>query len=310
MLTQLFYFLARHARALLAIGVFIGIVAPPLASSLKPLVTPAVIGTLTAALLRLDWQKILNQARQPSLILRISFLQLILAPLLVWLVAALIGLPSTLCLIIILQAAAPPIGSAPVFALLLGLDATLSVLITVTTILLLPLTLTPLVAALPDNTIEIDLLVFFLRVTTLVLTPFLLAWLLRWLLGLDRLERNDHILAGINVILLVVFAIGVMDGVTERFILNPHDIIVFFVLAWVMAILLHIGGWLSFASSGFNTALSAAVCSGNRNMGLMLAITAGTAGVEFSLYVGIAQIPMYFMPLIMSFCLSRFFNKG
>ena len=310
MLTQLFHFLAHHARALLAAGVFIGILLPPLASNLKPFITPAVIGTLTAALLRLDWHKLLNQARQPSLVIRICLLQLVITPVVVWQTAILIGLPPNLSLIVILQAAAPPIGSAPVFALLLGLDATLTVLVTVATILLLPLTLTPLVAALPNSTIEIDLLAFFLRVTTLVLAPFFLAWLLRWLIGFDRLERNDHILAGLNVILLVVFAIGVMDGVTARFLNNPNDIIVLFILAWIMALILHIGGWLSCARSGFDTALSAAICSGNRNMGLMLAITAGTAGLEFSLYVGVAQIPMYFMPLIVSFCLSRFFTKG
>ena len=34
--------------------------------------------------------------------------------------------------------------------------------------------------------------------------------------------------------------------------------------------------------------------------GLMLVITAGTAGEMFSLYVGIAQIPMYFAPLLLT----------
>jgi hypothetical protein len=29
----------------------------------------------------------------------------------------------------------------------------------------------------------------------------------------------------------------------------------------------------------------------------MLVVTGGTAGAEFSLYVGLAQIPMYFAPL-------------
>jgi hypothetical protein len=35
-------------------------------------------------------------------------------------------------------------------------------------------------------------------------------------------------------------------------------------------------------------------------MGLMLAITAGTAGPAFSLYVGVTQIPMYFAPLALT----------
>ena len=49
-----------------------------------------------------------------------------------------------------------------------------------------------------------------------------------------------------------------------------------------------------------DAAFSAALVSGNRNMGLMLVITAGTAGETFALYVAIAQIPMYFAPLALS----------
>jgi hypothetical protein len=44
-------------------------------------------------------------------------------------------------------------------------------------------------------------------------------------------------------------------------------------------------------------------------MGLMLAVTAGTAGPAFSLYVGIAQIPMYFAPLLLG-PLVRFSRRG
>jgi hypothetical protein len=37
----------------------------------------------------------------------------------------------------------------------------------------------------------------------------------------------------------------------------------------------------------------------------MLVITAGTAGESFSLYAGIAQIPMYFAPLLLMPLLRR-----
>ena len=60
------------------------------------------------------------------------------------------------------------------------------------------------------------------------------------------------------------------------------------------------GTWLgSFDSNG------AALLSGNRNVGLMLVATAGTAGEAFSLYTGIAQIPMYFAPLVLTPFLRR-----
>lgn len=293
--------LGRHARWALPAGVFVGILLPDLAALLRPLLTAAVIGTLASALLRLDWSRLADAARRPALPAWIALWQLVVSPLLVWLGAALAGLPPDLRLVLVLQAAAPPIGSAVVFAMILGLDGVLCVIGTVATTLLLPFTLTPLVGLLlPEAGLRVDLMAFFVRVTLLVAAPFALAWVLRRALGAARLERNDPLLAGANVVLLVVFAIAVMDGVTARMLREPQFIGTLLLAACVAAALLHLAGFALFRRAGIAAAYAAALLSGNRNMGLMLAITAGTAGETFSLYVGVAQIPMYFAPLALT----------
>lgn len=66
-----------------------------------------------------------------------------------------------------------------------------------------------------------------------------------------------------------------------------------------------LAGHAVFRRAGVTRAYSAALMRGNRNMGLMLVVTAGTAGEAFSLYVGIAQIPMYFAPLLLAPFLRR-----
>jgi BASS family bile acid:Na+ symporter len=294
-------FVGRHARWALPAGVFVGIALPELAALFRPLLTPAVIGTLTAALLRLDWERLALAARRPALPSWIAAWQLVASPLLVWLGTALAGLPPDLRLVLVLQAAAPPIGSAAVFAMMLGLDGVPAVVGTVAATLFLPLTLTPLVAViLPATGLHIDLAAFFLRVTMLVAAPFALAWALRRAIGTGRLARSDELLAGANVVLLVVFAIAVMDGVTARMLRDPQLIGVLLLTACVATALLHLAGFALFRRAGIAAAYGAALLSGNRNMGLMLAITAGTAGPTFSLYVGIAQIPMYFAPLALT----------
>jgi len=294
-------FLSRQARWALPAGVFLGILFPWLAELLRPLLTAAVIGTLTGALLRLDWRRFRDLGRQPMLPISLGLWQLLLSPLLVWFASAALGLPPDVRMVLLLQAAAPPIGSAAVFALILGLDGVLAALSTVASTLVLPLTLTPLVALLlPAAGVQVDLLPFFLRVTLLVVVPFLLAGVLRHLIGLERLRRGDAILGGSNVLLLVVFAIAVMDGVTVRLLEEPARVAVLLATACVAGLLLHLGAYLLFRRAGTTVAYTAAVLSGNRNVGLMLVITAGTAGEVFSLYVGLAQIPMYFAPLLLT----------
>jgi predicted Na+-dependent transporter len=294
-------YLGRHARWALPAGVFVGIALPGLAALLRPLVTPAVIGTLTAALLRLDWKRLAEGLRRPAFPGAIALWQLVGSPLAVWLGSALAGVPPDLRLVLVLQAAAPPIGSAAVFALILGLDGVLAVLGTVGATLLLPFTLTPLVGwLLPETGLSVDLGAFFVRVALLVAAPFVLAWGIRRAVGVARLARNDDLLAGVNVLLLVVFAIAVMDGVTARLLSDPAYIGILLLTACAATALLHLSGFALFRRAGASAAYGAALLSGNRNMGLMLAITAGSAGAAFSLYVGIAQIPMYFAPLALT----------
>jgi predicted Na+-dependent transporter len=300
-LRSLLGFLGRHARWALPAGVFAGIALPELAALLRPLLTYLVIGTLTTALLRLDWRRFADAARRPALPAWITVWQLAASPLVVWFATGLVGLAPELRLVLVLQSAAPPIGSAAVFALILGLDGVLAVVATMATTLLLPLTLTPLVGLLlPQTGLQVDLVAFFVRVTLVVAAPFALAFALRRAIGTARLARNDELLAGLNVVLLVVFAIVVMDGVTARLLADPRFIGVLFVTACVSTALLHFAGFALFRRAGAAAAYGAALLSGNRNMGLMLAITAGTAGTAFSLYVGVTQIPMYFAPLALT----------
>lgn len=292
-------FLGRHARLALPVGVFAGILLPELAALLRPFLTPAVIGTLTAALLRLDWARLAQIAARPAPALVLAGWQLALSPALAWSAALALGLPPDLRLALVLQAAAPPIGSAAVFALILGLDAPRVALGTVATTLLLPASLTLLIALLPETGLRTDLGEFFVRVALVVGAPFALAAFLRTVLGTATLARNDELLGGLNVLLLVVFAVGVMDGVTARLLAEPAAIARLLALACVATFAMHVIAYLAFRRAGAGAAWAVALMSGNRNMGLMLAITAGTAGETFSLYVGIAQIPMYFAPLLL-----------
>ncbi len=306
MLTNSVRWLGRHARGSLPIAVFIGILLPDLASLLRPLLTLAVIGTLTAVIIRLDWLRLMSAIRSPLLTLLLAGWQLIVSPLLIWGLVGMAGLPPVFAVALLLQAAAPPIGSVAAFALILRLDATQTLLASVLMTILLPLSLTPIVAlVLPEAGIDVDIARFFGWVSTVVAAPFALGVIIRRLVGVDRLARNDEFMAGINVLLLLIFAIAVMDGVTDRLFADPLHIAQLLVLACVAGLLHHAAGYLLFRRAGPTIAWSAALLTGNRNMGLMLAVTAGTAGETFSLFAGVAQIPMYFAPLLLAPLVNR-----
>lgn len=302
--------LGQQARWALPMGVFLGILWPDLSQAARPLLNVAVVGTLTAALLRLDWGRLGQAFSSPRLPILLSAWQLLLSPLLVFALAQTLRLSDGYVLILVLQAAAPPIGSASAFAMFLGLEGSLAMVGAAWMTLLLPFSLTLVVAwLLPQFGIEVDVMAFFLRVSLFALSPFVLAWLIRRSLGVQRLRQEDAALAGINVVMLVIFAVAVMDGVTAAFWASPSEILMLLLAACGAGVFWHLLGFALFQRQGLPVAYTAALLNGNRNMGLMLAVTLGTAGEAFALYVGIAQIPMYFAPLLLGPFVRRSFQE-
>jgi hypothetical protein len=100
-----------------------------------------------------------------------------------------------------------------------------------------------------------------------------------------------------------------MDGVTAAFWASPSEILMLLLAACGAGVFWHLLGFALFRRQGMPVAYTAALLNGNRNMGLMLAVTLGTAGEAFALYVGIAQIPMYFAPLLLGPFVRRSFQE-
>lgn len=305
-MTQALRWLGQQARWSLPAGVFVGVLWPELASACRPLLAPAVVGTLVAALLRMDWVRMWGWFRQPLAPALLTLWLTLACPCLVWAIASGLHVPPEWTVLIVLQAAGPPIGSAAAFAMFLGLEASLCMVSTVWATLALPLTLTLIVAGLlPQFGIEVDLWLFFARVLVLVALPFVLAALLRRWIGVHRLQAHDAELAGLNVVMLVVFAVAVMEGVQDILRTDTPLALSLLAVACVSVALGHAVGYALCRWRGLNTAYTGALLSGNRNMGLLLVVTAGTAGQWFSLYVAIVQIPMYFAPLLLGPWLAR-----
>ncbi len=293
--------LGHHARWTLPVGVCTGIVLPALAEALQSLVLPAMIGMITVSLLRLEWSALMAALRQPAKLRRVTICTMLISPIAVWLLARTGLIPESFTVLSVLQAASAPIGSAAAFALFLGIPGHLCMAGTVVMTLMLPLTLTATASILlPSFGIEVDLGQFFVRVTLSALAPFVITWLVRRLAGDARLRAVDAELAGLNVVLLVLFAIAIMNGVTKTFLERPAFILGLFAWSWFVAVFWHGVGYLLLRARGFEQALSSSLLMGNRNLGLTLAVTAGTAGEAFQMYAGLAQIPLFCAPLLLS----------
>jgi BASS family bile acid:Na+ symporter len=299
LLLRLIGWSARHGTALLAASIFAGVTCAPLAAVLRPLVTPAVALLMTLVLLRIDPTQVIAWLRRPLLVFGLSAWVLVACPLVAFAVSRAVGLDGPLGAGLVLAAAACAAVSAPAFARLVGLDAEVSLVVSVLTTLLLPFTAPPLALGLLGLDLAITMPGLMLRLLVIVGIPALLAWGLRAALGPVRLARAGPALDGSVVLILVVFAFGVMDGVQARLLADP---------LWVLGgVALAMAGNLGLNALtaavlwplGRNLALSAGMLAGNRNQALFLAVLPAAADPGVLLFFALGQVPMFLSPFLL-----------
>jgi BASS family bile acid:Na+ symporter len=289
--------LARRTRLVLPLGIFLGLAAPPLAELLRPLLSPSVVLLLVAGMMRVDWPGLRRAATWP-LAAGLGPLWLLAGmPALVALLTLPLGLPEDLRRILVLIAAMPPILSGPALAGLMGLDATAALVVLVASTLLVPLSL-PTVATLLAGAGDLaDPVALFLRMGGIVAGAVLLALLLRALLGPERLARRKDEIDGFGVLVLLVFAVGVMDGVPERLAERPGLVLLYTLAAFGINLGMQALAALAFLRSGARSATTLAFLSGNRNAALLLAVLPPEPAL--TLYIAVAQFPIYLLPSLL-----------
>ncbi len=284
-------------------GVLLGLAVPPLAAIARPLLVPALLIPLTLALLRIDWHAMGAFRRRPAVALALIGWILLVSPLAIWAVVQpllVLGMPESLGQALVLMAAASPIVSCVALALFLDFDAALAIVAVLVTTALVPFTLPVLALALTGIEIELSLPAFMLRLALLVGSAFAVAGIARRLVAPAALAARRDQIDGLAVITLVVFALAIMDGVTTFAFARPAYVAMALAAAFASNLLLQAAGYWVFRRLGHRAALTAALVSGNCNMGLVLVALQDRASFEITAYFALAQIPMYTLPALLA----------
>lgn len=290
-------FLGRHAGAMLAVGILIGIVIPPLAAVAAPLLIPSIVLLLVVALVRLEGRQILALVMRPAASVAVVIWVLLVVPVLMTGAVALFDPAPKLGTAMVLSAACPPIMTAIAFCFMVGLDAALATVVVFTAIFLVPLTLPPLALLLLGLKLDIDVLSFMLRLAAITGGSLVLAIAIRAVAARAALEQRRELLDGIAVVGLLIFAVAIMDGVGRAALERPGYVAATLAAAFAANAGMQLAGFFAFAWMARKQALAVAMLSGNRNMGLLLAALGAAADFDVVLYLALGQIPVFLTPL-------------
>jgi hypothetical protein len=294
--------LGRQGTRAVAALVFIGLALPPVDAVLKPHVGEAIFVLLCIAFLRVEPDVLRVELERPGVVIAATLWTMLVVPMVLGAGCLLTDLDHSapdLFLGLMLQAMASPMMSAPAFAALMGLDATLVLVIMVVSTALTSAT-APLFAwlfvgpALPLSPAALGLRLFLILAGALAV-----AVALRRVAGPAAIRRHKEPLDGFNVLILYVFVGAVMENVGARLIADPWRMIGLAVLAFATVLVVMALTAAVFARAGASRAFALGLMASQRNMGLMLAATSRDLPDLVWLYFAFCQFPIYLLPQLL-----------
>lgn len=303
--------IGRRGAAAVALSVLVGMTLPALSAYARPWLTEAVFVLLVLAFLRVDPVAVSRRLKRPVLFMAAGVWMMVALPALALLLSRLIGLDQLgpdVMLAVFIVTAAPSVMSAPAFIYLMGLDGALSLTILIASVVIAPLTAPVMSAFLLGDALPISGTGLALQLSLLLGGAFVVATAIRRICGTERVTAYTHQIDGLNVLVLLFFAIAAMDNVAATFMERPAFTLGIAILTFFVA-LVQIGlTVLVFSPASRADAFVIAHSAGNRNMGLMVAALGGTLPEFTWLWFALGQLPIYTLPILLKPFAQRFSN--
>jgi predicted Na+-dependent transporter len=282
----------------IAAAVLTGLALPWLAPVFKPWLAPAIVVMLTIAFLRVKPEALMALRASPWRIVLVTAWMMVATPFVVGLACRLVGpLEPGLLLGIALQVAAPPTMTSAAYAVMLGLDAAYGLALLLAAMALTPVTAPSAAAFVTGTVVPIDTVALGIRLAIIIVGAVGAAAVIRRLAGAARVERHARSLDGCTMILLFVFAIAVMDGVSNLILTRPLELLRLVALVFALSLAMTWSTVAVFRAFGFDAALTAGLAAGHRNMGVLIAAWSTTLPDPTWAWFGAAQFPVYLAPI-------------
>ncbi len=299
MIRPAFERIAGVATWLMAGALVVGYAAQPVAEFFRPYILHTMVILLAIAMVRLDVEKLRGYIRRPRVLIAIVIVNLIAAPLMMWMLIQPLSIPRGLEQGLFLMAAAPMISSAIAIATILELDAPLAVAAMVATYAIVPFTLPTLSVWLIGLDLGVSIWEMFIRLFATIAGPATLAFILRrWVFKREMLARNARAIDGLGVVFVVIFCLGIMDGIATFAVGRVDYVFLTLVAAFAANIAMQVFGTIMFLKLGRREALTIGLVTGNTNLGLVMVVLADKASPELIAYFVLGQVPMYFLPVV------------
>lgn len=290
-------FIARHSTLIMPLCAVVGFIFPDLSNVVLAYLPEVLFFLMFFTLLGIDQYALLKRIATRYVwgfaVLQSAGMSLILV-----LISYALGVRGDLLLAIAGLGATAPLFGSGALVNAVGFDAQLAMAKTIAATLVMPCTLLGVLWLLGDKNAHLDLVTYVQRLVVYIIMPMVLAVLARRFINPAVLSRYYPKIGQFNILLLLLFPLGLMAGFRETFDNDPWQAFSLLMLSSVLALFFYFSAYFVYRRFGYENAIVAAIVCGGRNLLLAYTITVPFMGTLFLPLLGAFQLPAFCLPLL------------
>lgn len=296
-MTGILHWIARHGRWALVTGLIAGLTLPGLAIMLRPFIPALVAVLLFLTALRIGPVAAFGGVRAARGAVGLALIYQLAAPMAALGILAAFGVEGTaLGLVVVLMLAAPSVTGAPNFAILMRQDPAPALRLLLVGTALLPVTVLPVLWALPILGPFPLVLEAALRLLGVIALACAAGFALHR--ALPR-PPDTAALDGLTAIVLAIVVVGLMSALGPALVSDPARVAGWLAVALALNLGLQLVADTGLRRYGHPAPAGPAIIAGNRNIALFLVALPETVTEPLMIFIGCYQIPMYLTPILM-----------
>ena len=297
-------FIARHSTLIMPLCAVVGFVFPDLSNAVLAYLPEVLFFLMFFTLLGIDQYALLKRI-VTKYVWGFAVLQSAGMSLVLVLISYAFGVRGDLLLAIAGLGATAPLFGSGALVNAVGFDAQLAMAKTIAATLVMPCTLLGVLWLLGDKNAHLDLATYIKRLVIYIIMPMVLAVAARRFIAPDVLSRYYPKVAQFNILLLLLFPLGLMAGFRETFDQDIWQALSLLALSSVLALFFYFSAYFIYRRFGYENAIVAAIVCGGRNVLLAYTITVPFMGAMFLPLLGAFQLPAFCLPMLGKYMVKR-----
>ncbi|WP_169392029.1 MULTISPECIES: lantibiotic ABC transporter permease [Psychrobacter] len=304
---MLLRFIARHSTLIMPVCAIVGFVFPDLSNAVLVYLPQVLFFLMFFTLLGIDQYALLKRIAT-RYVWVFALFQSAGMSLVLTLIAYMLGLRGDWLLAIAGLGATAPLFGSGALVNAVGFDAQLATAKTIAATLVMPCTLLGVLWFLGDKNAHLDTGLYIKRLFVYIVLPMVLAVGVRRFVSPAILLRYYPKIGQFNILLLMLFPLGLMAGFRSTFDHDPWQALLLLVLSSVLALVFYFTAYFIYRRFGDENAIVAALVCGGRNVLLAYTITVPFMGAVFLPLLGAFQLPAFCLPLLGKYMAKRYLS--